>query len=834
MEPNNTEIQHYLNQPGVKISLAVTFLSVFLFFVTLLGIEIKSDFLAMLYVFSLIIEFFYGVILTFKIIKNRRGYSHLVPFLFLNWFIGCFCTNVLINIFENLPVWVYVTTFLFCISNFFIYNNLKNKIASAAYFANGFSFLLIVYFTFYLLPIMPFSVLGTFFLGLGFYGLVPFIVTLSHTITMGRILPNNKAFLMPFFSGMAIVLIALATFTLKLNAESNHITANSPTKTFETNNDLPSYVIISQRLDPNFFNEILLKKGIVYVGTDHFLSMRSFNSFGMKQYNERKNHNPFINVAYFFANDLFLSDDDKIKILESNFDKRLETEEQLWSSDGLATKNIKEDVKIYANNRIAYTEITMDVACTEESWGDKEAIYSFQLPEGSVATSLSLWVNGVERKGVLTTKEKAAQAYKQIVSVEARDPSLMQWREGNRVVVRVFPIRQELPRTFKCGFTTPLQVENNQMKYQSLAITGPEISQAQTLSRIQVDGSSKLETSKDFALKNGFYTNESEGLEAWEAILPVKHDAFSNAFSWKNKVYEIKKPERETIAFMPSELVLDLNSSWTLDELKTITANNRKYAVYLNNKKQLLGKDNYGTIFGEFESLHYSLLPLYKLQPNSLVITKCGNFSANFEELGASEYLLQLKANTKSKNLKVINISEGLTPFWQTVKEQKYVEYLKTDLKTALKLIEKRQFVTLKTGENLVNIEPAEMAIQQSEKTNLSLNNGSTHLYRMYAFGKVLEEQVKIQSDSTAVNQYVDLAKDANIVTPITSLIVLETDEDYKNNGIEKNEGTLGNATINDTTETNGDTNASPIPNQWIIALLGFVLAFFYYRKKAI
>jgi hypothetical protein len=29
-------------------------------------------------------------------------------------------------------------------------------------------------------------------------------------------------------------------------------------------------------------------------------------------------------------------------------------------------KNIKEDVKIYANDRLAYTEITMDIACAEK------------------------------------------------------------------------------------------------------------------------------------------------------------------------------------------------------------------------------------------------------------------------------------------------------------------------------------------------------------------------------------------------------------------------------------------------------------------------------------
>ena len=94
----------------------------------------------------------------------------------------------------------------------------------------------------------------------------------------------------------------------------------------------------------------------------------------------------------------------------------------------------------------------------------------------------------------------------------------------------------------------------------------------------------------------------------------------------------------------------------------------------------------------------------------------------------------------------------------------------------------------------------------------------------MYAFGKVLEEQVKIQNDSLVQNQYVNLAKDANIVTPISSLIVLETDEDYKNNGIEKNVDTLGNASIN-------NDGAVPEPHEWLLIILGSTILFFYYRK---
>jgi len=87
------------------------------------------------------------------------------------------------------------------------------------------------------------------------------------------------------------------------------------------------------------------------------------------------------------------------------------------------------------------------------------------------------------------------------------------------------------------------------------------------------------------------------------------------------------------------------------------------------------------------------------------------------------------------------------------------------------------------------------------------------------------EENIKIQNDSLVYNKYVNLAKDANIVTPISSLIVLETDADYKNNGIEKNVDTLGNAAIN-------NDGAVPEPHEWLMIIIGFTTLFFYYRKN--
>lgn len=820
-------LKDYFNKIGVKISLLVTSISFLLLTVALIGINFEMEQLETLCFLSIFFEFIYGVTLSFKIMKNREKYNHLIPFLILNWFIGCFCTNVFINIFENLPVWVYVATFTFCFTNFLIYSNYKHKtLTPVSYFINGFTYLLIVYYTLYLLPFLPISFVGILAIGMGFYGLVPVIVLLTHTATLVKILANNKLNRSYFLAGITSVFIGMVLFISLLNHESKKIGENSITKSFENNDDLPAYIKVSQNLKPNFFNEILLKKDIVYICSDDIFEFRGLNSFGNKQYNERKTHNPLINIGLLLSKDLNLSVDDRINILKSNFDKRLETEEQLWSGNDLFTKNIKEDIKIYADERLAYTEITMDIACDKNSWGQKEAIYSFQLPEGSVATSLSLWVNGIERKGVLTTKEKAAKAYKQIVGVEARDPSLMQWKEGNKVVVRVFPISYELPRTFKCGFTTPLKVENNQLKYRSLNIKGPNINNAATISRVQMVGNSKFESDKNFELKNNFYINESTGLEEWEATMPNNNQLISKSFLWKDKSYTVNEIERETTSFDASEIVLDLNSSWTLKEIETILNNDKNnYYTYFNNQKAAINLSNYKEIQSQFENLHYSLLPLYKLPENCLVVTKCESFSANFEELETSDYLKKIKAGTKLKHIKVLNISEEINPFWQTIKEQHYVEYSKTDLKTCIKLIADNEFISLKSSENTINIEPSNISIHENPSEKTSVNNGSNHIYRMYAFGKVLEEQVKIQEDSLANNRYITLAKDANIVTPISSLIVLETDEDYEKNGIEKSVNTLGNASIN-------NDGAVPEPHEWAMIIIAFILISIYYKKS--
>ena len=72
----------------------------------------------------------------------------------------------------------------------------------------------------------------------------------------------------------------------------------------------------------------------------------------------------------------------------------------------------------------------------------------------------------------------------------------------------------------------------------------------------------------------------------------------------------------------------------------------------------------------------------------------------------------------------------------------------------------------------------------------------------------------------------IDIANEAYIVSPVSSLIVLETLNDYERFNIEKNKNSLNNAS----TQSAG---AVPEPHEWaLIILLTLTLVYLYYKKK--
>ena len=90
--------------------------------------------------------------------------------------------------------------------------------------------------------------------------------------------------------------------------------------------------------------------------------------------------------------------------------------DRLWRGHSLITTNVQTHVQIHPELRVAYTETTLSIFNEDQDSNHKvmglrlsagnvpqEAIYTISVPEGSICTKLSLWVNGEER--TFTTKE---------------------------------------------------------------------------------------------------------------------------------------------------------------------------------------------------------------------------------------------------------------------------------------------------------------------------------------------------------------------------------------------------------------------------------------------
>lgn len=107
------------------------------------------------------------------------------------------------------------------------------------------------------------------------------------------------------------------------------------------------------------------------------------------------------------------------------------------------------------------------------------------------------------------------------------------------------------------------------------------------------------------------------------------------------------------------------------------------------------------------------------------------------------------------------------------------------------------------------------------------LGNAPDHLARLFAYNDIMRK-VGIDYFSTEVvnDDLVAEAAQANIVSPVSSLIVLETQEDYKRFDIKDTENSLQNA-------SNHSSGAVPEPHEWALIIL-FFLFVAYVRIKSL
>lgn len=809
--------------------------------VEIAGTGVRSDRLTIFFV-HYIIAFIYGGILlysdSYKITQCwREVYLHKTVILLNLWLVSCYALNRELPVFASSVTWlsIYIIIMSAVLLSYQYLTALPKYVCYIHHALLGSGIMFYLYMAIYTSSYYVFGAIGTILLGIGALIFIP-AALLSSSIWMVIYTHREKRLGIGWIGlGAAITLVFTINFMVMWNTRVKEIDRLANQSVMHVDTGLPVWLTIAKSIQNDWVMEAILKSPYVYTNFDgHFQR----DIFGAGSWTEAKKHDPLVFISS-SGGISSLSREDRMSILSAITNNRHRSETRLWSGDYLTTSNIITDVDIYSNLRIAYTELYMNIRNNqpEGTWRgfNEEAIYTFELPQGSVVTSLSLWINGKEQKGILTSKQKATEAYTTIVGVESRDPSVVHWQEGNTITVRVFPCTPEEESKVKIGITTPLAVVGDQFVYKNITFKGPTAEAAMQSSRIRIFGDALNFKIPDNFKRNikGEYVCDGN----YDPDLAIAFDARPvqrNQFTFDGFQYSIAefKPELSSVTFR--DIYLDLNNAWTSDEIKALHPLVSTHNVYAYHDGQFIAvnAENWEDATAELSQQNFSLFPFHKLGSanTSLVVTKGRTLSPHVRDFGESAFAKGVSQYFASgKKVNVFGLEGGSSTYIKSLNEFRAFNFTQGNTDQLIGFLKEKKFPLTEESENKVVLHESGIAIERKPSTNdAAKNNAPDHLARLFAYNDIMRKVGSNYFKDDFINEeLVDEAATAYVVSPVSSLIVLETQQDYDRFGITDKENSLKNA-------SKDSSGAVPEPHEWaliIVFLLFVTFQMFRYRK---
>ena len=126
---------------------------------------------------------------------------------------------------------------------------------------------------------------------------------------------------------------------------------------------------------------------------------------------------------------------------------------------GLNLSQSRIDATLDGNAATGYLEWTL-VFKNDHAFQQREARALIQLPPGAVVSRLTLWIDGEEREAAFGGRSQTRQAYQAVVN-QRRDPVLVSSKGADRVLVQCFPVPVHGGEMkVRIGITLPLVLEN--------------------------------------------------------------------------------------------------------------------------------------------------------------------------------------------------------------------------------------------------------------------------------------------------------------------------------------------------------------------------------------
>lgn len=769
--------------------------------------------------------------------RLRRGRDGLFPFfLFLVLFlISAYSLNREMNVFQSSVDWL-SALLVICSLNYIglaFYEQLPGWIRISMLVILGVSLSLFIYMSAYLVPLYAVGVVGAIALGISLHVFVPLLFTIYTAKLAMRLYRSNPSTMKWMGAGASLSFVVVIVFSIQWSVNVRSINKTYRNASLENAAGLPGWVAVAQQLPVNGIAEKILKADLVYSVPNKWDDRQNwFWGIPDGRFNEQTKHDPLVMIAALFGGRSNLTPEDQIHVLESMHEARHQAQERLWSGEHLTTDFIKTLVQIWPQYGLSYTEKVVTVSNNEQyaSWNNQEeAIYTFTLSEGAVVSALSLWIDGVEEKAVLTSKQKADSAYKTIVGRERRDPSVVHWQEGNKILVRVFPVVSGQSRKFKIGITAPLNRRGEKMMYQNAWFQGPDAAGAKEEITVECKQPvNDLVIPASLQRRPNTYTWKGDYQPDWE--MAMQQQPLSTApFSFNGNQYTVRPYQKQRIASMIQEVYLDINQSWTdKDFEETWNAVKEELVFVYDDGLIAMNEENKFGLFDRLRKKQFSLFPFAELRlpGQSLVITKCEKPSPNLRDINGSRFYQQLKTFFgQSEPVMLYGIGEELSPFLKTLKEYRCFRFEWGGTSELHSIIQQQVFATNIENEKQVVLDHAGIMIEKTEGALPS--EAPDHLMRLFAYNHVMQQKGKSIMDSSSWDdRLVKEATEAYVVSPVSSLVVLEKQADYERFNIKDSNNSLKNAAA----KANG---ASPEPHEWALILLSLlVVAYLRFPRK--
>ncbi len=413
----------------------------------------------------------------------------------------------------------------------------------------------------------------------------------------------------------------------------------------------------------------------------------------------------------------------------------------------------------------------------------------------------------------------------------------MTWQEGNRVTVRVFPCEAGDDRRVKIGLTSPLRLAGGQLVYQNPSFEGPNTGSADEL--VKIDFAQKPVALEAPWLLERLTNNTLTHNGRYQSDWTLRFDApalSTEPFVLDGRAYRIEPYQPTLVAFRPTDVYLDVNAAWKEDEFTTAfwaaTHQRQRVWVFDDGLKQLSAADLDDT-YERLTEPAFSLFPVYRI-PNpatALLVTKGTLASPTLSDLKGSPFADRMQRTAKqAAPIQTFCFGNELSPYLKTLAELRVLNVAHGITCDLIGYTKDGQFPRRADEPGRVILPEANVAIRESSANSQPANQASVapdHLARLFAYNHLLQQIGRHYfTPNYQTETLIAQAQRAHIVSPLSSLVVLETAADYDRFGIQKDHSGLDNATLK-------QEGAVPEPHEWaLLILVAGLVGWLYWQKR--